>query len=152
MFSCSELKLEFSLAVINSVVAITLKTINDARAEILGRTPLKWKWLTIVSEDLKKTFNLQYDKVLLIELCKRFLISYDLSIIIFKSAFKIASHFHFKDVLSKELCSGIVYSFKCNSYNAICYGKTILHFWVRAVGHTGISYLTNKCLKSTKQS
>ena len=44
--------------------------------------------------------------------------------VIFKSPSKIVNHFHFKDVLRKKLCSGIVYSFKCNSCNAPYYGKT----------------------------
>ena len=30
---------------------------------------------------------------------------------IFKSLSKIVDHFHFKDVIPKKLCSGIVYSF-----------------------------------------
>ena len=38
--------------------------------------------------------------------------------VIFRSPSKIVNHFHFKDVLPKKLCSGIVYSFKCNSCNA----------------------------------
>ena len=48
--------------------------------------------------------------------------------VIFKSPSKIVNHFYFKDVIPKKLCSGIVYSFKCNSYNAIYYGKTKDHF------------------------
>ena len=71
---------------------------------------------------------------------------------IFKSPFKIVSHFHFKDVLPKKLCSGMVYSFKCNSCNAIYYGKTKRDFYVRAAEHVGVSHLTNKCLKIRKQS
>ena len=39
--------------------------------------------------------------------------------VIFKSLYKIVNHFHFKDVIPKKLCSGIVYSFRCNSCNAI---------------------------------
>ena len=39
--------------------------------------------------------------------------------VIFKSPSKIVDHFHFKDVIPKKLCSGIVFSFKCNSCNAI---------------------------------
>ena len=57
-----------------------------------------------------------------------------------------------KDVLPKKLCSGIVYSFKCNSYNTIYYGKTKHHFYIRAAEHMGISHLTNKHLKNVKQS
>ena len=45
--------------------------------------------------------------------------------VIFRSPSKIVKHFHFKDMLPKKLCSGIIYSFKCNSCNAIYYGKTM---------------------------
>ena len=34
MFSCSNVKMSFCFAVTNSVAAITLETINDARAEL----------------------------------------------------------------------------------------------------------------------
>ena len=71
---------------------------------------------------------------------------------IFKSPSKIVNQFHFNDVLPKKLCSGIVYSFKCDSYNAIYYSKTKRHFHVRAAEHMGISQLTNKRLKNVKQS
>ena len=60
--------------------------------------------------------------------------------VIFKSPSKVVNRFHFKDVLSKKLC------------NAIHYGKTKRHIYVRAVEHVGISHLTNKRLKNVKQS
>ena len=72
--------------------------------------------------------------------------------VIFRSPSKIVNHFHFKDVLPKELCSGIVYSFKCNSCNAIYYGKRRRYFYVRAAEHMEISHLTNNLLKNVKQS
>ena len=72
--------------------------------------------------------------------------------VIFRSLSKIVSHFYFKDVLPKKLYSGIVYSFMCNSCNAIYYGKTKRHFYVRAAEHMGISHLTNKRFKNVKQS
>ena len=72
--------------------------------------------------------------------------------VIFKSPSKIVNHFHFKCVLPEKLCSGIVYSFKCNSCNAIYYGKTKCHFYVRVAEHMGILHLTNKRLKNVKQS
>ena len=106
------------------------------------------------------TFNLQHGKVLSIAFCSRFLISngflprksldshYYLGI----NNSKIVNHFHFKNVLPKKLCSGIVYSFKCNSCKIIYYGKTKRHFYIRAAEHMGISHLTNKRLKNVKQS
>ena len=69
---------------------------------------------------------------------------------IFKSSSKIVNHFPFTDVLLKKLCSGIVYSFKCNSSNAIYYGKTKRHFKVRLAQHMGNLHLTNKRFKNVK--
>ena len=63
--------------------------------------------------------------------------------VIFRSPSKIVKHFHFKDILPKKLCSGIVYSFKCNSCNSINYGKTKHHFYIRAAEHMRIWHLTN---------
>ena len=39
MLSCSDVKLVFCFALINSVAAITPKTINDARAEFSQSSP-----------------------------------------------------------------------------------------------------------------
>ena len=64
--------------------------------------------------------------------------------VIFRSPSKIVNNFHFRDVLPKKLCPGIVYGFKCNSCNAIYYGKTKRHFDVKAAEHMGIRYLTDK--------
>ena len=72
--------------------------------------------------------------------------------VIFKSPSKIVNHFQFKDVLLKELCSDISYGFKCNSCNAIYYGKAKCHFYDRVAEHMGISHLKNKRLKNVKQS
>ena len=43
MFSCSEVKIAFCFAVINSVANITLKTINDSRAEFFRKHIFKMK-------------------------------------------------------------------------------------------------------------
>ena len=73
-------------------------------------------------------------------------LSYCKLTVIFRSSSEIVNHFHFKNLLPKKLCSGIVYSYKCNSCNAIYYGKTKRHFYMRAAEHMQISHLTNKCL------
>ena len=52
--------------------------------------------------------------------------------IVFKSPSKIVKHFPFKDVLPKNPCSGIAYSFKCNRCNTIYYYKTSRYFYVFA--------------------
>ena len=67
----------FSCSVINSIVAIILKTINDARKEIFRKHIFKMKWLAILDGELKMTFNLRYGKVLSIVFCGCFLISND---------------------------------------------------------------------------
>ena len=71
--------------------------------------------------------------------------------IIFKSPCKSANHLHIKDELPKKLCSSSVYNSKCNNCNAIYYGKTKPHFYVRAADHMGISHLTNKHFKNINQ-
>ena len=43
MFSCSDVKMVFCFAIINSFAAITLKTINDARAEFFRKHIFKAK-------------------------------------------------------------------------------------------------------------
>ena len=55
-------------------------------------------------------------------------------------------------MLPKKLCPVIVYSFKCNSCNAIYYSKTKRHFYVRAAETMEILHLTNKRLQNVKQS
>ena len=72
--------------------------------------------------------------------------------VIFKSPSKIVNHFQFKDVLPKKLCSGIVYSSKCNSCNAIYYGKTKCHFYVRAAEHREFCIWQTNLFKNVKQS
>ena len=73
-------------------------------------------------------------------------------IVIFKSSSEISNHFHFKDVLYEKFCSGFVYSFKCNSCNAIYYRKTKRHFYVKVTENIGILHLTNKHPKNVSQS
>ena len=46
----------------------------------------------------------------------------------------------------------MVYSFTCNSWNAIYYGKLKCSFYVRAAEHMEILHLTNNRLKNVKES
>ena len=50
------------------------------------------------------------------------------------------------------LHSNLVYKFKCNICNDIYYGKTKRHFKVRACEHLGITPLTGKKVKISKES
>ena len=52
--------------------------------------------------------------------------------VILKSTNHLSSLFRFKDALSKELRSHLVYEFSCSSYNVTYYGKTEQHFNVRS--------------------
>ena len=72
--------------------------------------------------------------------------------IVFRSATRLKNYFKFKDVIPKELLSGIVYRFRCGGCNATYYGKTIRHFKVRACEHLGISHLTGKVIKGGKST
>ena len=72
--------------------------------------------------------------------------------IVFRSATRLKNYFKFKDVIPKELLSGIVYRFCCGGCNATYYGKTIRHFKVRACEHFGISPLTVKVIKGGKST
>ena len=71
--------------------------------------------------------------------------------IVFRTAVRLKNYFKFKDVIPKELLSGIVYRFRCGGCNATYYGKSERHFKTRACEHLGISHLTDKIVK-TKDS
>ena len=68
--------------------------------------------------------------------------------LIFKSQFRLASLFKFKDTIPTALRSCVVYKFKCGSCNATYYGKTRRHFHHRVSEHLGVSDLTGKQRKS----
>ena len=58
--------------------------------------------------------------------------------------------FTFKDKINKMLHSNLVYKLKWNICNYIYYGKSKHHFKVRACEHLGITPLTGKKVKSSK--
>ena len=62
--------------------------------------------------------------------------------VILKSTNHLSSLFRFKDVISKELSSHLVYKFSCRSCHATYYGKTERHLNVRSGGHIGLSSRT----------
>ena len=68
--------------------------------------------------------------------------------IVFKSQNKLAKAFCFKDCISKELTSGVVYKFQCWLCNESYYGECERHLNVRIGEHIGISWLTKKKVKS----
>ena len=50
------------------------------------------------------------------------------------------------------MCSLICYKFQCSSCNDTYYGKTKHHFKVHVSEHMGVSSLTGKKIKSTKNA
>ena len=70
----------------------------------------------------------------------------------FQSKTRLSSLFRFKDVISKEICSHIVYKFVCSCCNATYYGESERHFHIRASEHLGITPLTGKRVVNPKKS
>ena len=70
---------------------------------------------------------------------------------VFKSQRKLSNFFRFKDRLPSNLVSGVVYKYTCGRCNSTYYGQTDRHL-VRSGEHTGISPLTFKKTKPSKES
>ena len=60
MSNCSDPKVEFCFAVTNGIVTITLKTINDARAEFFRKHIFKMK----MADNFKCRFENDYQQVI----------------------------------------------------------------------------------------
>ena len=60
--------------------------------------------------------------------------------------------FTFNDKINKTSHSNLVYKFKCNICNDICYGKAKYHSELRACENIGIIPLTRRKIKSPKES
>ena len=71
--------------------------------------------------------------------------------VVFQSNQQLSRLFTFKYKINKILHSNLVYKFKCNICNDICYGKTNCHFKVRPCERLGIAPLTGKKVKSPKK-
>ena len=56
----------------------------------------------------------------------------------------------FKDIISKERSSHLVYKFMCSCCNATYYGELERHFFVRISENLGVPPLTGKPVKSPK--
>ena len=72
--------------------------------------------------------------------------------IVFKSQRKLSNVFLFKDRLPFDLVSGVVYKYTCGRCNSTYYGETDRHLKVRSGEHIGISPLTFKKTKPSKES
>ena len=71
--------------------------------------------------------------------------------IVFKSQRKLANVFRFKDCLPFDLLSGVVYKYTCVRCNSSYYGETGRHLKVRCAENTGISLLTFRNVKPSKE-
>ena len=74
--------------------------------------------------------------------------------IVFKSQRKLANVFRFKDRLPFDLVSGVVYRYMCGRCSSSYYGEgeTDRHLKVRSGEHIGISPLTFRKVKPSKES
>ena len=72
--------------------------------------------------------------------------------IVFKCQRKLANVFRFKDRLPFDLVSGVVYKYTCGRCNSSYYGETDRHLKVRSGEDIGISPLTFRKVKSSKES
>ena len=61
---------------------------------------------------------------------------------------RMKNYFNFKDKIKQELCSLLVYTFKCNRCNAEYIGKNKWHYKTRTSQHISVSPLTGKCVKT----
>ena len=57
----------------------------------------------------------------------------------FKGKTRKGNNFHFKDRVSKDRNSGVVYKFQCGLCNESCYGVCVRHLNARINEHIGIS-------------
>ena len=71
--------------------------------------------------------------------------------ILFKSQRKFANVFRFKDRLPFDLVSGVVYKYTCGRCNFSYSGETDRHLKVRSGEHIGISTLTFRKVKPSKE-
>ena len=72
--------------------------------------------------------------------------------IVFKSQRKLANVFRFKDRLPFDLVSGVVYKYTRGRCSSSYYGETDRHLKVRSGEHIGISPLTFRKVKPSKES
>ena len=72
--------------------------------------------------------------------------------VIFKNKRKLSNMFRFKDCVPHDLVPGVAYEYTCSRCNSSYYGETERHLKVRFGEHIGISLLTFKKTKPSKQS
>ena len=68
--------------------------------------------------------------------------------ILFKTTSRLSHMFRFKDMVSPDLKSHVIYEFKCSTCTSGYIGETRVHFKTRNCQHLGISPFTEKPLSS----
>ena len=72
--------------------------------------------------------------------------------VISKNQRKLSNMFRFKDYVPYDLVSGVAYEYMCGRCNSSYYGETKRHLKVSSSEHIGISLLTFKKTKLSKES
>ena len=68
--------------------------------------------------------------------------------VVFKTTSRLSHMFRFKDMVSPDLKSHVIYEFKCSTCNSGYIGEKRVHFKTRSCQHLGISPFTEKPLRS----
>ena len=87
-----------------------------------------------------------------LQICFKNHIPYCYLKVVYQSKNRVATVFNLKDVVNTKLSSNIIYKFICSCYNAIYYGQTRRHLFMRASEHLGITTLTCRFVKTPKKS
>ena len=72
--------------------------------------------------------------------------------LVFMNKTRLGNNFHFKDRISNDPTSGVVYKFQCGLCNESYYGECVRHWNVRIGEHIGMSPLTKKQIKPNNSS
>ena len=72
--------------------------------------------------------------------------------ILFKYQIRFSNSFGYKDPISKDLISGVVYKFLHGLCNESCYGENIRNLDIRSGEHIDVSSLTGKKVKLSNKS
>ena len=70
----------------------------------------------------------------------------------FQSKSRLSSVIRFKDIISKEISSHLVYKYTCSCCNTTYYGESERLFFVRASEHLSMTPLTGKRVKNPTKS
>ena len=72
--------------------------------------------------------------------------------IVFKCQTRLSNSFRYKDPITRDLISGVVYKFQFGLCNESYYGESIRHLDIRSGKRIGVSLLTGKKVKPSNNS